>query len=85
MSQKATTKDELLLLKLYEMALAKGDPYHEIDRYILGRAIGQNDHGVDMIIKHLAQANFVKKGEGDAIYLTKNGIELVTLLIKQKG
>jgi len=82
MNKKATTKDELLLLKLYELAFQQGDPCSEVDRYVLGRAIGQNDRGVDTIVKHLAQANFVKKGEGSAIYLTKNGLALVELLLK---
>jgi hypothetical protein len=80
-SKKATTKDELLLLKLYEFAMQQGDPCSEIDRYVLGRAIGQNDKGVDNIVKHLAQANFIKKGEGAAIYLTSNGLSLIKTLL----
>lgn len=77
MSHKATTKDELLMLKLYELASQKGDPHYPIDRYILGKAIGQNDKGVDTIVKHLMQANFLKKGEGDCVYLTPHGCNLV--------
>jgi len=76
MSRKATTKDELFLLKLYEMALASGHLEEEVDRYVIGRAIGQNDKGVDTIVKHLAQANFVKKGEGNFLYLTPHGIQI---------
>ncbi len=84
MNRKATTKDELFLLKLYEMASQKGDAHEEIDRYAIGRAIGQNDKGVDTIVKHLAQANFVKKGDGDALYLTPHGLRLVEQIAKER-
>ncbi len=84
MSDKATTKDELLILKLYELAMKTGDPYHPIDRYVLGQAIGQNDKGVDTIIRHLAQANFVMKGEGKEVYLTPHGCSLVEELKRGK-
>lgn len=83
MSKKATTKDELFLLKLYEMANQLGDPHEEVDRYAIGRAIGQNDKGIDTISRLLAQANFIKKGEGNAVYLTQNGISLVHRLLEQ--
>lgn len=84
MTQKATTKDELFLLKLYELASLKGDPTEEeIDRFTIGRAIGQNDRGANVIARDLAQANFVKKGEGDAVYLTKQGIRLIQTLLEE--
>lgn len=82
--KKATTKDELFLLKLHELALEKDDPEIEIDRYLVGRAIGQNDHGVDTIVKHLAQANFIKKGEGNSVYLTPHGLWLVEHLSEKR-
>jgi hypothetical protein len=85
MNKKATTKDELFLLKLYEMALALGSPEEEIDRYAIGKAIGQNDKGVDTIVKHLAQANFVKKGLDRALFLTPHGIRLVEYLRGERG
>jgi len=75
--KKATTKDELFLLKLYEMALKKGGPEEPVDRYSIGKAIGMQDHGIDNIIKHLAQANFIKKCTDNRIYLTPHGIKLV--------
>jgi hypothetical protein len=81
MSKKATTKDELFLVKLYQMALQKGDAHEEIDRYAIGRAIGQNDKGIDTIARLLAQANFIKKGEGTAVYLTPHGLNLVQQLM----
>lgn len=84
MTKKATTKDELLLLKLYELAGNAGDPLSEIDRYAIGKEIGQNTHAIDTIIRHLAQANFVKKGDGNAIYLTTNGVALVQQLLTER-
>lgn len=78
--KKATTKDELFLLKLHEMALAYGDPMHDVDRYAVGRAIGQNDKGINTIVNLLAQANFIKKTEGNLLHLTPHGLKLVELL-----
>ncbi len=83
MGQKGYTKDELYLLKLYQMAIALGDPLSEIDRYEVGRAIGQNDRGVNAMTRHLLQANFLKKGKGDSLYLTSNGLTLVQLLSEE--
>ena len=83
MSKKATTKDELFLVKLYQMALALGDPHEEVDRYAIGRAIGQNDRGINAISRLLAQANFIKNGEGTAVYLTPHGLNLVHQLLEQ--
>ncbi len=74
------TKDESFLLKLYELASAQGDLSFAIDRFAIGRAIGQNDKGANVIARDLAQANFVKKGEGDAVYLTDHGLWLVNKL-----
>lgn len=71
------TKDESFLLKLYAMASTQGDPTLAIDRFVIGRAIGQNDKGANIIARDLAQANFVKKGDGDAVYLTEHGLRLV--------
>ena len=73
------TKDELFLIKLYE--LGKDE---EIDRYVVGRKMGQNDRSIDNIVKLLAQTNFIKKGEGSAVYLTDLGKQLVEELINTK-
>ena len=83
MNKKATTKDELFLLKLHELAGQLGDAQEEIDRYAIGRAIGQNDRGANVIARDLAAANFIKKGEGEAVYLTDHGLSLVHLLLGQ--
>jgi hypothetical protein len=78
------TKDELFVLKLFELATAKGDATEEIDSYVVGRAIGQNDRGIYNIVKHLAQANFIKKGDENAIFLTPQGLALVEHLQETK-
>lgn len=78
------TKDELFLLKLYELAVALGDPFHEVDRYFVGRAVGQNDKGIEPIVRLLAQANFIKNGEVEnGVYLTPHGLRLVMELQKE--
>jgi hypothetical protein len=82
MNKKATTKDELFLLKLYELASQSGSFQRGIDRFVIGRAIGQNDRGANVIARDLAQANFIKKAEGPAVYLTDHGLQLVQLLLK---
>jgi len=79
--KKATTKDELFLIKLHELAQAKGGFAMEICRYAVGRAIGQNDKGIDTIVNLLAQANFVKKCGGSVVHLTPNGLRLVEELL----
>lgn len=76
------TKDELFVLKLYELAKKRGDPTGEVDRYDIGRSIGQNDKGINTIINGLAQANFIKKGQGSTVYLTPHGLNLVERLLE---
>jgi hypothetical protein len=83
MNKRATTKDELFLLKLYELSLLAGHSKAPIDRFVVGRAIGQNDRGANIIARDLAQANFVKKAEGDAVYLTDHGLRLVQHLLEE--
>ena len=84
MTQKATTKDELFLVKLHEMASKAGDVQTPIDRYVIAKAIGQNDRGATVIARDLAQANFVKKGEGTEVYLTDHGLRLVASILDEK-
>lgn len=80
MSKKALTKDELFLLKMHELALQTGDVFASLECHDIARAIGQNDKGASVIARNLAQANFVKKGEGETIYLTDNGLRLIECL-----
>ncbi len=81
MTKKGVTKDEQFLLKLYELSSKLGNPQEAIDRYEVGRAIGQNDKGTYVISRDLAQANFIKKSEGDHVYLTDHGLRLVESLL----
>lgn len=85
MTQKSATKDELFLIKLYEMALDLGFENEKVDRYEVARHIGQNSKGVDTIVKHLAQANFIKKEEGSYLRLTPHGLRLVKKLLNERG
>jgi hypothetical protein len=82
MSKKATTKDELFLLKLHELASHQGDVTRAIDCAVIARAIGQNDKGAYVIARDLAQANFIKKGDGTAVHLTDHGRRLVERLLQ---
>jgi hypothetical protein len=85
MSQKATTKDELFLIKLHELASMRGNIECEIDRFYIGRAIGQNDRGINTIVRLLEQANFIKKGEEcNSVYLTELGLQLVKRLHSER-
>ncbi len=83
MGHKSITKDELYLVKLSQLAQTLGDPYAEVDRYAVGQAMGQNNKSVDNIVRMLAQTNFIKKGEGNAIYLTPQGEGYVDTLLEQ--
>ena len=83
MTQKSRTKDEFFLVKLHELAVRSGDLFKEIDRYEIGKEIGQNDKGVDTIVNLLAQANFIKKTEGATLHLTEQGYRLAEALVKE--
>lgn len=82
MSKKGKTREELFLLKLYEIVVARGDLRQEIDRYAVGQAIGQNDRSVDNIVLLLVKTHFIKKDEGNAVSLTQNGLRLVESLLE---
>lgn len=84
MTQKAMTKDELFVLKLYEIAMRLKNPHKPIDCLEVAQAIGQNTKGAQVIARDLAQANFIKKTEGGLIYLTNHGIKLVHQLKQQQ-
>ena len=84
MTQKAMTKDEIFVLKLYELAMQLGTPYGQIDCLEIARAIGQNTKGAQVIARDLAQANFIKRAEGSHIYLTDHGLKLVNQIIEQQ-
>lgn len=84
MTQKAMTKDEIFVLKLYELAMQLGTPYELIDCLEIAKAIGQNTKGAQVIARDLAQANFIKKAEDNRVYLTDHGLKLVDQIIEQQ-
>ena len=81
MTTNRLTRDEVYLVKLAEIAESLGDKFQLVDSYKVGQAIGQNNRSVDNIVRMLAQTNFLKKGEGTLIYLTKNGESLIASLL----
>lgn len=80
MAKKALTKDEQYLVKLKEIAITKGHECTAVCRYLVGTAMSVNPKSVDGIVKHLAQTNFVKRGEGTEIHLTPNGLNLIAMI-----
>jgi hypothetical protein len=77
MNKKGHTPDERILFKLYELAMKNGDAHSEIDILMLARAASQKETAMKNIVKHLAQANFVKKRGDDALVLTEHGCDFV--------
>ncbi len=71
------TSDEKLMLKFYELAMLKGDPHTPIKAIKAAKAIGVKETALKNIIKHLAQANLVKKIDDVMIALTKRGCDFV--------
>lgn len=71
------TPDERFLIKLYQTAMATGDPHAEIDYRGVAKAIGQKETAIKNIIKHLAQANFLKKVDDNTVHLTERGCNFV--------
>ena len=80
---KAKTSDERLVLALYEAAHESGDIQAPFDRYEIGKRVSLQPKGIDTICTLLLQANFIKKQEGKAIYLTKHGEALAKRLLSE--
>lgn len=74
MSQKKKSKEELFLQKLYELASASGDPENEIDRYEVGKLVGENPKGADHTVQMLVKNGFLKRGDEARVYLTERGV-----------
>jgi Mn-dependent DtxR family transcriptional regulator len=70
-----STPDERFLIKLYETAMAGGDPHAMIDYRGIAKILGQKETAMKNIIKHLAQANFLKKADETTVYLTERGCD----------
>jgi Mn-dependent DtxR family transcriptional regulator len=77
MSQKKTSKEEHYLLKLHEMASAKGGPKNEVDRYKVGEAIGESPKGVDHTVQILTKNGMTKKTDERHVQLTDFGLKVI--------
>ena len=77
MTQKKTSREEQFLYKLYELALAKGDPQHEFDRYIVGSEVGERTKGIDHTVQILTKNGLIKKTDEKLIQLTPFGVKFV--------
>lgn len=66
------TKEEQFLMKLLEMSSEESD----VDCYSVGKALGLKEHAVDMTVKQLAQANFIKKRDETLIFMTQHGVRI---------
>lgn len=84
MTDRATTKDEKFILRLFEEASKKADLEEPIDRYYIGKLVSLHPKAVDTICNLLAQANFIKKHGKVEISITPHGVKLVEN-IKLKG
>lgn len=77
-TKKALTKDVKFLVALFELTgESEGATF---DRYEIGEKVGLTQKAVKAVTTLLLQANFIKKSEGDKVYLTQNGRTLVTEL-----
>lgn len=75
--QKGRTPDERFLIKLFEIASAKGDVFSEIEIKVIAAGIGYKETATKNMVKLLAQANFIKKADDTLVYLTPRGVDFV--------
>ncbi len=85
MGKVSLTRDEIFLCRLASIAESSGNIFQQVDSYVVGSAIGQNNRSVDNIVRMLAQTNFIKKGQGTLVYLTANGLNLVKSLLSKES
>ena len=77
MKEVGRTPDEKFLIKLYQTALSRGNPCAPIDFPSVARSLGLKETAIKNIIKHLAQANFLKKINDTTLSLTDLGCKFV--------
>lgn len=82
MVQHGQTKDERFMIALYEHAMKHGDVKTPANKYEIGKTLGMHDRAIYTIVRDLLQANFLKKGDGDDVYLTDHGEKLVERLLE---
>ena len=80
MVERARTKDETFMLRLYEQASKQADLEDPLDRYEIGKLASLHPIAVDTICNLLAQANFIKKRSKTEISITPHGVKLVKSL-----
>lgn len=83
MVDRARTKDETFMIRLYEEASRLPDMDDPLDRYKIGTLAGLQRTAVDTICNLLAQANFIKKKSQTEISITPHGIKLVEGLLER--
>jgi predicted transcriptional regulator len=71
-----STPDERFMIKLHQMATAKGHPHTPIRITEVARATGLKETATKNIIKDLYQANFLEK-DGEMVHLTDRGCRFV--------
>jgi hypothetical protein len=77
MVDRARTKDETFMLRLYDEASKLPSMEDPLDRYQIGILAGLQQKAVDTICVLLAQANFIKKYGKIEISITPHGMKLV--------
>lgn len=80
--ERARTKDETFMLRLYEEASKLPSIDDPVDRYRIGTLAGLHPKAVDTICVLLGQANFIKKHSPTEIAITSQGMRLVETLRK---
>ena len=80
MVERARTKDEMFMLRLYKEASKQADWEEPLDRYMIGHLVGLQKTAVDTICNLLAQANFIKKKGPTDIAITPHGKKLAESL-----
>lgn len=78
--ERARTKDETFMLRLYEEASKLPSIEDPVDRYRIGTLACLHPKAVDTICVLLGQANFIKKHSKTDIAITRHGIKLVETL-----
>lgn len=82
MVERARTKDETFMLRLYDEASKLPDIEDPLDRYAIGKLAGLHPKAVDTICTLLCQANFIKKRSATEVSLTPHGLKLIETLKK---
>ncbi len=83
MSRQGRTKEERVILTLYELATEQGEIDSEVSREAIMRQVGVNPRGMETICNVLAQANFIKKVGQESLKLTSQGERLVRELLQE--